>query len=179
MKKFLAFQTSLLLALLFAFNGLCAQSDVKKPAAIDTSNCLVFTGKLDASMKSAEGEYSVKLIRDNKVIETQIIKVKKSFKFTLKKNMFYTIKVEKESFIPRLFSISTTLPYSVEVGNLFKFNFETNLISADLYHQFDDDDMDFPLALISYGKSCDCFEYNKKYTEEIMNRIINRLLSGA
>jgi len=179
MKKILTFQTSLLLALLFAFTGLFAQEDKKPQATVDTSDCLVFTGKLDASMKNAEGEYTVKLIRDNKVIETQIIKVKKSFKFILKKNMFYTIRVEKEGFIPRLFSVSTDIPYTVEVGDLFKFNFETNLISAELYHQFDDDDMDFPLALISYSKSCDCFEYDKKYTEKIMTRIINRLLYGA
>ena len=180
MKKTLTFQHGLLIALLFSFFGTYSQSDVnKKPTSVDTSNCLSFAGKLDASMKSAQGEYTVKLIRDNKVIETQTVKIKKSFKFILKKNLFYTIRVEKEGFIPRLFSISTTLPYSVEVGDLFKFDFETNLLSSDLYHHFDDDDMDFPLALISYNKGCDCFEYNKKYTEEIMTRIINRLLYGA
>jgi hypothetical protein len=179
MKKILTFKTTLFLSLLLFSTGSFAQSDVKAPKTQDTSNCLTFTGKLDATMKNAHGEYTVKLIRDNHEVERQTIGVKKSFKFVLKRNMFYTIKVEKEGFIPRLFSISTTLPYTIEPGDIFKFNFETSLISADLYHQFDDDDMDFPLALISYGKTCDCFEYNRQYTEKIMTRIINRLLYGA
>lgn len=168
-----------LLFLLFSAAVTFAQSDVKTPKGLDTTDCLQFTGKLDASMKNAEGKYTVKLIRDNKVIETQTTGVKKSFKFILRRNMFYTIKVEKKGFISRLFSISTTLPYSVEPGGeLFKFEFETNMISEDLYHHFDDDDMDFPLALINYSKSCDCFEYDVKYTEKIMTRILNSLLYG-
>src|ERR1700751_5269972 len=177
MRNPLMFKTIFLFALLFSSYSFFAQSDVKPKRALDTSDCLSFTGKLDASMKNAEGEYTVKLIRDNHVIQTEVLGVKKSFKFILKRSMFYTIKVEKAGFIPRLFSISTTLPYTVEsVGDLYKFNFETNLISAELYHQFDDDDMDFPLALISYDKGNDKFDYDKKYTEKIMTRIINRLL---
>src|ERR1700741_3958994 len=125
MKKILTFKTTLFLTLLFFSAGLFAQSDVKPKKAQDTSDCLAFTGKLDATMKSAQGEYTVKLIRDNHEVERQTIGVKKSFKFVLKRNMFYTIKVEKEGFIPRLFSISTTLPYTIEPGDLFKFNFET------------------------------------------------------
>lgn len=179
MKDLSARKTILFLLLLVSSAGMFAQSNAKPKRTLDTSDCLSFTGKLDASMKSAEGEYTVKLIRDNKVIESQTIGVKRSFKFILKKNMFYTIKVEKDGFIPRLFSVNTNIDYSIDVGNLFKFNFETNMISAELYHQFDDDDMDFPLALISYDKSCDCFQYDKKYTEKIMTRIINQLLYGA
>jgi hypothetical protein len=180
MKRILIFKTAFLLALLFSSVLSFSQSDVKAKRALDTSNCLAFTGKLDGSMKSAEGEYTVKLIRDNKVIQTEKVGVKKSFKLTLKRNMFYTIKIEKEGFIPRLFSLSTTLPYTIEPGgDLYKFHFETNLISAELYHQFDDDDMDFPLALISYDKANDKFDYDKKYTEKIMTRIINRILFGA
>ena len=180
MKPFVMFQKVLLLTFVFTLSNSFAQSNEKKIKPADTTvDCLEFTGKLDASMKSAEGDYTVKLIRDNKVIEAQTIGVKKAFKFILKMNMFYTIRVEKEGFIPRLFSVSTTLPKNLAEGDIFKFHFETNLISSELYHQFDDDDMDFPLALISYGKSCECFEYDRKYTEKIMSRIISRLLNGA
>ena len=164
---------------IFSFSQVFSQNDKKKETPVDTAECLEFTGKFDESMKNLEGNYTVKLIRNNKVIQEENLKVKKSFKFILKKNMLYTIKVEKEGFIPRLFSISTNMSSKVDLEELFKFNFETNLISQDLYHQFDDDDMDFPLALISYSKKCDCFEYDKKYTAEIMTRIVNRLLYGA
>ncbi|MGZ3866330.1 MAG: hypothetical protein ACXVC6_13920 [Bacteroidia bacterium] len=176
MKKYIAFQTTLLLFFLGLSFTSIAQ---KKSQDSDTSECLTFTGKLDNTMKNAEGTYTIKIILDNKVVEQQTLGIKKAFKVVMKKNMFYTLKIEKDGFVPRLFSISTDLPKSIPDGEMFEFNFETNLISQELYYHFDDDDMDFPLALISYGSKCDCFEYNVKYTEKIMSAIMNRILNGA
>lgn len=163
----------------FTFIQSYSQNNKNKQGAIDTTECLEITGGFDETMKNLDGMYTAKLIKDNKVIEEQTVKIKKNLKFTLRKNMLYTIKIEKEGFIPRLFSISTNLSSKVETEDLFKFNFETNLISSDLYFYFDDDDMDFPIALISYSKKCDCFKYDEKYTEKMMTRILNRILSGA
>lgn len=178
MKKHIAFQTTLFLLFLgLSFNSLA--QDKKKPKDSDTAECLTFTGKLDNTMKSAEGTYTIKIILDNKVVEQQTLGIKKTFKVVMKKNMFYTLKIEKDGFVPRLFSISTDLPKSIADGEMYEFNFETNLISQELYYHFDDDDMDFPLALISYGSKCDCFEYNVKYTEKIMSAIMSRILNGA
>jgi hypothetical protein len=183
MKQLSSFKAALAIMLFLVCSVTFAQKGKEKKSAVavvDTADCLIFTGKLDGSMKNALGDYTVKIIRDNKVIERQTLSVKKPFRCIMGKNEFYTLTIEKEGFIPRLFSISTTLPNGTDLsGDLYHFNFETNLISSELYHQFDDDDMDFPLALISYGKSCDCFEYDKKYTEKIMSRIINRILNGA
>jgi hypothetical protein len=39
--------------------------------------------------------------------------------------------------------------------------------------------MDFPLALISYSKKCDCFEYDEKYTSDLMARLMNTLMYGG
>jgi len=92
--------------------------------------------------------------------------------------MLYSIQVEKEGYIPKLLSISTKMSDKIEMDGLYKFNFETNLISQDLSGHFTDDDVDFPVALVSYGKKCDCFEYNKEYTAKLINRMFNNLLFG-
>src|SRR6201993_5427978 len=151
----------------------------QKQLVKDTSECLTITGNFDGTVKDLEGNYKAKLIRDNKVIEVQDLKVKKSFEFTLKKNMLYAIKVEKEGYIPKLISISTTMSSKIMVESPYKFNFETNLLSQDLYGHFDDDDVDFPVALVSYGKKCDCFEYNRDYTAKLINRMYTNLLFGS
>jgi hypothetical protein len=173
MKKVLSF-----LFIITAFVSY-SQSDKKKPISSDTSECLTITGNFDGTVKDLEGNYKAKLMRDNKVIEEQDLKVKKSFEFTLKKNMLYAIKVEKEGYIPKLISISTTMSSKILVESPYKFNFETNLLSQELYGHFNDDDVDFPVALVSYGKKCDCFQYNQEYTAKLINRMYTNLLFGS
>ncbi len=161
------------------FTCLSAFAQKGKEENKDETDCLQVTGKFDESMKSLEGKYSVKLMRDNKVVEEQNLKVNKGFKFILKRSVLYTLKIEKEGYIPRLLSVSTKIPEKSDLTELFKFHFETNLIDQVFYNHFDDDDIDFPIALVSYTKRCDCFEYNKKYTQELMSRLINKLMVGG
>lgn len=156
-----------------------AQTDKKNFISSDTGECLTITGNFDGTVKDLEGDYKAKLMRNNKVIEEQNLKVKKSFEFTLRKNMLYAIRVEKEGYIPKLISISTKMPSKVEIESPYKFNFETNLISQELYGHFDDDDVDFPVALVSYGKKCDCYEYNQDYTAKLIRRMYTNLLFGS
>jgi hypothetical protein len=143
------------------------------------ADCLEVTGKFDESMKSLEGKYTAKILRDNKVVEEKTLKVKQGFKFILKRDVLYTLKIEKEGYIPRLLSISTKIPEKAELDDLFKFHFETNLIDEAFYTHFDDDDIDFPIALVAYSKRCDCFEYDKKYTQELMARLVGTLMMGG
>jgi hypothetical protein len=167
------------LLLVFGFINLNAQNNKKKTTVIDTSECLDFTGSFDGTVKDFDGTYTVKLYLDNKLITTQILKVKKRFSVILNKNSLYTVKVEKDGYIPKTVSINTTLPDKVEMTDLFRFNFETNLLSNDLAVHFEDDDIDFPVALVSYGKKCDCFEFNKEYTESLIHRMVNDLMFGG
>ncbi|HXU27119.1 MAG TPA: hypothetical protein VN698_07795, partial [Bacteroidia bacterium] len=87
----------------------------QKQISKDTSNCLIITGNFDGTVKDLEGNYKAKLMKDNKVIEEQDLKVKKSFEFTLKKNMLYAIKVEKEGYISKILSISTKMSDKIEM----------------------------------------------------------------
>jgi len=167
-------KSCILIALIFFFTGsLSAQK-----GGDDEVDCLIVTGKFDETMKGLQGKYAVKLLLDNRVVEEQNLKVSKGFKFTLKKNKEYTLKIEKEGYIHRMLSVSTKLSEKANLEDLFKFYFETNLIEESLYHHFDDDDIDFPIALVAYAKKCDCFEYNKKYTQEIMSRMMSQIMTG-
>lgn len=143
------------------------------------TDCLEVTGKFDETMKSLQGTYTAKILRDNKVVEEKTLKVKQGFKFVLKRDVLYTLKIEKEGYIPRLLSISTKIPEKSELDDLFKFHFETNLIDEAFYTKFEDDDIDFPIALVAYAKRCDCFEYDKKYTQELMSRLVGTLMVGG
>ena len=155
-----------------------AQESKKQQSAPDTSICLELIGKFDGTVKDFEGNYTAKLIRDNKVTEEQTLGVKKSFTFEMRRNMLYTIKIEKKGYISKMISISTKIPKKTEAGESFNFDLQTNLISEELSGHFNDDDLDFPVALVSYGKKCDCFEYNLNYTVSLISRMINSLIFG-
>jgi len=177
--RVLNFKWICVIALLFGFANLHAQNNKKKTTIIDTSECLDFTGSFDGTVKDFDGTYTVKLYLDNKLITTQMLKVKKKFALVLNKNSLYTVKVEKDGYIPKTVSINTTLSDKVEMTDLYRFHFETNLLSNDLSVHFDDDDIDFPVALVSFGKRCDCFEFNKEYTESLIHRMVNDLMFGG
>ncbi|HEX7414928.1 MAG TPA: hypothetical protein VF411_12865 [Bacteroidia bacterium] len=163
---------------IFACNYCFAQTNKREALALDTSECLIITGSFDGTVKDFEGIYTAKLLKDNKIINSQVLKIKKKFAFILDKNTLYAIRVEKAGYIAKTISISTFLPDNIEIDVPFKFHFQTNLISEDLSGHFNDDDVDFPVALISYGKKCDCFEFNKEYTNSLINRMVNNLLFG-
>lgn len=155
----------------FACSNLQAQED-------NTADCLEFTGKFDGTVKDLTGLYTVQLIQNNKVIKEQTLNVTAPFRFVMRKNSFYAVRFQKQGYISKTVSISTILPKKLELEGLYKFNLETNLISQDLSGQFKDDDIDFPVALVSYGKKCDCFEYNQAYTTKLINSMYNNLLFG-
>ncbi len=177
--RLLNFKWLCVLALVFGFATMHAQNNKKKTTIVDTSECMEFTGSFDGTVKDFDGTYSVKLYLDNKLITTQVLKVKKKFAVLLNKNSLYTVKVEKDGYIPKTVSVNTTVPDKIEMTDLYRFHFETNLLSNDLSVHFDDDDIDFPVALVSYGKKCDCFEFNKQYTESLIHRMVNDLMFGG
>ena len=141
-------------------------------------DCLEITGKMDKTMREVKGDYSVKVILNNKVVDQSSYKIDKGFEFLLKKGKAYTIKLEKEGFIPKLIDISTIVPKNLDIDRPYRFHLETNLMSQELYNHFDSDDMDFPVALVSYKKTCDCFEFDKKYMDALVNRMLRVMMYG-
>jgi len=163
----------LVLSLLFLLlvNVVCANTS-KKPMLRfpDPEICLEVSGKL-TEMKAKEGVYTVKLIQDNKVIEQIEVNGKEKFKLNLKRNTWYTIKIEKEGFIPRLVSVCTHMPEKAKRSNLYRFHFDIQLFEESYSRYFDPDDLDFPIALIAYDKNKGLFHYDKKYTSCIQQKM--------
>ena len=61
---------------------------------------------------------------------------------------------------------------------MFEFTFETNLLSEDLSMHFNEDDIDFPVALVSYAKKSHGFQICQGYTASLIRRMMNSLLFG-
>lgn len=164
------------MAFFLIFSTAFGFSDDKKKAtapATDNEICLEVTGNLDASMKDKEGSYTVKLIHNNKVIEQTVVDSKQKFKLNLKRNTSYTIRIEKDGYIPRIVSVNTALPEKVRQANLYRFHFDMELFSESFAKYFDSDDIDFPVALIAYDKNKGVFHYDKSYTSRIQQKMHN------
>jgi len=163
------------LLLLLLTNVAFGFSDDKKksPAkpAPDTEVCLEISGNLATGLKSSGGVYLVKLIEDNKVIEQVEVGSKEKFKLNLKRDKMYTVKIEKEGFIPRMVSVCTNMPPNAKRSNLYRFHFDIELFSEAFSRYFDADDIDFPIALINFDKSKGLFNYDKNYTARIQEKM--------
>ena len=81
-----------------------------KAQVVDTAQCLEFVGKFDGTVKDLSGEYKAQLIKDNKVIKELTQTVTSSFRFIMKKNMAYTVKLVKQGYISKTVSVNTSLP---------------------------------------------------------------------
>lgn len=89
--------------------------------------------------------------------------------FTLKRDRNYTVQISKDGFVPRLVSISTYVPSSVPLKPIFRFEFEVEMLEQ--VKGEDNFYIDFPVALVSFNKSKDCFEHSRKYTSRIKREI--------
>lgn len=171
----LTLRTAPAIALFLICNYAFGLSDDKKKTAArgkhDPEVCLEVSGNLTPEIKSAGGTYVVKLIQDNKTVDQLMLNGKDKFKLNLKKDSWYTIRVEKEGFIPRLVSINTSLPPNAGKNKLYRFHFDIQLFSEAFSHYFDADDIDFPIALIAYDPVKEVFNYDKNYTSRIQEKM--------
>src|SRR5688500_5265843 len=107
MKTLLKKTAALVLITFISFPALAGK------AARDTSLCLEITGKA-IHHDFVLDEVVVILVQDNKEISKIVLKEKEKFKFTLKRNTHYTIKLYRKGFVGRSMSIDTHLPSTVE-----------------------------------------------------------------
>jgi len=161
------------IAFILLFNNAFSFSEGKKKhnPISDTAVCLEVSGNLTSEVKNTEGTYVVKLLQNNQVIEQVLVDSKQKFKLHLKRNNLYTIKIEKEGFLPRLVSISTQMPTTAKKSNLYRFHFDIELFAEAFSKYFDQDDIDFPIALISYNTVKGVFNYDKNYTIKIQEKM--------
>jgi hypothetical protein len=145
----------------------------KKNDTIQNTVCLEVLGiALDSDDQPVDG-VEVKLFQENSELEwTEITNVKyhdHSFFFRLEANQYYTIEISKPGYVSRSIAISTAIPSSISLKELFRYEFEVGLFKEE--KNMNDFYFDFPVALISYNPHRDVFDNNFKYTKHIKTMI--------
>lgn len=139
------------------------------------SMCLRLVGKVSKTPHSAGHTYTVQLIDNSKVIATQVVKAGKNFKFDVQRNGWYGLQIKNEDCVSKLISVSTHVP-DLEEGDAYLVTFEMDEpITHEESKYLDSDAIDFPLALISYEKNMDNFNYSEEYTKNIKNKLLDPL----
>ena len=134
----------------------------------DSTECLVISGKIETGYFADEeksNNYKVELIYFNTKIDSVVKKDSRSFKFILRKNSIYTLRITKEGYVPKLISINTFLDNGNQ--NIYYFQFETDLLRTDTKGIFDPEALEFPIALVGFYEELQAFDFNKEYTSNI------------
>ena len=150
----------------FSFSLIGSKPKISKP---DSTVCLEVSGKILNINKGMDRLYKVELISANYIIKRLILKNKEQFKFNLKKNTHYAIRITKKGFMPRLISIYTTVP--ADIVRIFRFQFDTELITKAESKKLEPDVLDFPIAVVSFDNEMNCFYYNEDYTSDLKREL--------
>jgi len=133
----------------------------------DSTVCLEINGKL--LNNCINKYYKVELISCNTLLESKVLQNRKEFKFNLKKNTHYAIRISKKGFVSRLISIYTSVPK--KCSGIYRFQFDTELVPKAESLKLDKEALDFPIAIVSFNDEMQCFYYNEEYTSNIKRQI--------
>lgn len=131
----------------------------------DSLVCLEIKGKITNLGNKYNDSYKVELIYFNSVINKEEINVNKTFKYDLKKDAIYTLRISKQDYITKLISIYTKLPE--KHNELYRLDFETELIEERKSKKLNADALDFPITIIYYDDKANWFYFNEEYTSNI------------
>lgn len=147
----------------------------------DTSEVLEISGSVWVDADSSD-HIIVELVLDNEQVEQLDVASFQPFKFYLKRNKSYTIKLSKNRFIKKTITVNTDLPPGTKVRSLYKFHFETDLVKApDDQFEKKADALDYPIALVKFDTEKKKFDYSKKYNDMVNDLIdvdLRRIYGG-
>jgi hypothetical protein len=161
------FTLSLFLSLLLGSMPVLAGTGVR-----DTADCLEISGSVWVEGDSTD-HISVELVLDNEVVEQLDVASFQPFKFYLKRDKHYTVKLSRHGFIGQAVTVDTELPGGMKVKSLYKFHFETELVKAPDKAAFTADALDYPIALVRFNTDKKKFEYSQKYND-MVNDLIDK-----
>ncbi len=131
----------------------------------DSLICLDIKGKITNIGNKYDDTYKAELIYYNNVISKESINVNKSFKYSLKKDAIYTIRISKQGYITKLISIYTKIPE--KHNELYRLDFETELIEDRKSKKLNPEALEFPITIIYYDDTANWFYFNEEYTSNI------------
>jgi len=105
------------------------------------------------------------------VVNKKTVGANNEFKYDLKKDAIYTLRISKQGYVTKLISIYTKVP---EKNNEFyRLDFETDLIEEHKSKNLNQDALDFPITIIYYDNKANWFYFNEEYTSNIKKSIYN------
>jgi len=133
-------------------------------------NCLLVKLNVTEDAKELDNT-TVKVYMDNELVSVINSEIAPLHKISLKRNQHYTLEISRPGYNNKLISISTMMPDNVVSEDLFvyQYDLELNLVKEEV--KTDAFYVDFPSALISYNATTDKFDYSKKYTKHIQNKM--------
>ncbi len=148
--------TAAMIILMLITNTVLAKGTKSNPGDFTINGIIVKTNKkLDSKCK-------IELFNENQLVDSSIIKMNKPFELKLKKDVWYTLRVTKEGFLPLMISFNTET-YNEEVLNN-EFHFETELIELAEAKFLNPDLIDFPVGIVALNKDTKKFEARETYT---------------
>jgi hypothetical protein len=134
----------------------------------DSSYCLEISGKILNAGEAGNQPCKVELYCMNRVIDSAMLKEsRKKFRFYLRRNQYYTIRITMENHMNKLICVDTqNAPNPVE-EDLFYFSFETSLLDNERAARLNKDVAEMPVAILYFDARHDRFDYNKAYTSNI------------
>lgn len=146
------------------------KAEAKHKITFDSLSCLLIEGKITNADDGIDQICKVELISANEVVDSAILKDgKKRFKFVLEKNTYYAIRITKIGYLSKLVSVNTEMVTQSDL--IYSFEFETGLIKEGAAKAFNEDILDFPVAIISFDYALDEFSYNQEYTDYIKREL--------
>lgn len=153
--------TALLFTILIFDNTNCYSQNNNSDSLI----CLEIKGKITNLGSKSDDTYKVELIYYNTVAIAEKLNVNKSFKYELKKDAIYSIRISKPGYITKLISIYTRIPEKHD--ELYRLDFETELIEERKSKKLNSEALDFPITIIYYDEKANWFYFNEEYTSNI------------
>lgn len=142
----------------------------------DSSICLILKGKVTKTSISAGHTYTVQLVDNNFIVHSKTVKAGNKFEFKLKKDQWYAVKIIKSGCVSKFISITTHNLPELTAEDVYVVNFDlADPISYDEVKYLDKDAADFPLAIISYDRTKDSFDYVEEYTRNIKSKLISTI----
>jgi hypothetical protein len=165
-------KNSLITYLLSFFFLITCFKAMGKPNYSDSSSCLQIEGKILNAALSSDAPCVVELVCSNIVLQTVTLKDgKKKFKFLLKKNRMYSIRVSQKGFVNKLITVDTKIDEEYDEQEIYQFSFETKLMENSDLEKVKKELLDFPIAIIYFDAKKECFDYNKEYTSKLKREL--------
>ncbi len=137
----------------------------------DTSCCLQIYGRITFKNNPLIGNYKAELLYFGETVDSVMLKCNKSFKFYLKRNSPYAIRISKPGYTSRLICINTNIDETGNQNSVYTFFFETELIAVKDAMLMDNEALQLPIALISFNKKKGRFDHNHEYTSFVKQKI--------